>query len=105
MRAEIPLDRRESVRRAISVRATDLQAEDQCSAHPKKICSLQLIDISDTGLGSLAQEGIELGTAITVFFPPHGPERGFDRYGHIVRCAERGGRQEIGIEFDRRTAT
>ena len=100
----IPFDRRNSVRRVISGRVTAWQASSERQPHGNKICSLQLVNISDTGLGAITQEPVDSTTSITVIFPPHGPERGFDRYGRVVRCEERDGRHDIGIQFVRRTA-
>jgi len=69
-----------------------------------RICTLQLCDISDYGIGALVQEPVTPGTSITVFFPPHGAERGFDLYGHVVRCLRRGAMHEVGISLRTRAA-
>ena len=97
----IPFDRRTILRRAISGRVTALQGDFHGS---HKICSLQMINLSEKGLGAMTEESIEIDCPITIFFPPHGPERGFDKEGRIVRCIEQNGRHEIGIEFSRRAA-
>lgn len=100
----IAFDRRSSVRRVISGRVTAWQASSQRQPHDNKICSLQLVNISDTGLGAITQEPVDPTTSITVFFPPHGPEHGLDKYGRVVRCEERDGRHDIGIQFVNLTA-
>lgn len=69
-----------------------------------RICSLQLQNMSEFGLGAMVQEPVALGTSITVFFPPHGAERGFDVYGHVVRCVRRGAAYELGISLRTRAA-
>ena len=62
-----------------------------------KMISIDLIDISDSGIGAASQEPIAVGTRITVFFPPHGPEPGFDLAGEVVRCRSNDNRHVIGI--------
>ena len=48
----------------------------------------------------MVTESIPLNTPIAIFFPPHGAERGFDRYGHVVRCIAKDWGHEVGIRFD-----
>jgi len=99
-----PLERRENGRHTISGRATALiSSADPLDGH-KRISSLQLLNMSDGGIGALAQEPLEPGSHITIFFPPHGPEKGMDLPGHIVRQAPRDHGYEIGIRFDQRLA-
>lgn len=99
----LPFERRTSQRNTVSGRVT---AVESCAPQdgPSRICSLQLQNISDFGLGALVQEPIEPGTAITVLFPPHGAERGFDLYGNVVRCERRGDLFELGISLRTRAA-
>ncbi|MBI1336656.1 MAG: hypothetical protein GC164_06810 [Phycisphaera sp.] len=96
----IPLERRIDYRHTISGRVTALQTTAGSEEHHNRICSLQLLNISDSGLGAVTQEPVELNTRIVVFFPPHGPERGFDKYGQVVRCVHRDGGHELGIRFE-----
>lgn len=99
-----PLERRDNGRHTISGRATALVSSgDPLDAH-KRITSLQLLNMSDGGLGALAQEPIEPGSRITIFFPPHGPEKGMDLFGCIVRQSPRDHGYEIGIRFQQRLA-
>lgn len=93
------LDRRQSARRNVTGRVTALASEaDHDSAETRKrLCSLQLKDMSDTGIGAHSADPIPAGTDITVFFPPHGPERGFDLVGTVVRCESREWGYDIGI--------
>jgi hypothetical protein len=83
-------------------RVTSLQYDSQAGPNQhRKIASLQMVNISDTGACVLAQEPVDLDTALTIFFPPHGPERGFDAIGHVVRCLQRDdNHHELGIRFD-----
>lgn len=67
---------------------------------PAKMITLDLIDLSDSGIGANAQEPIAVGSRITVFFPPHGPESGFDLTGQVVRCRSFDNRHNIGVALD-----
>ena len=103
-RDAIPLERRGARRYTLTDRVTSLQTNNDPTDQRNRICSLQLRNISDSGLGAISPEPIEPNTRIAVFFPPHGPEQGFDRYGHVVRCTDRECGHEIGIRFDTRHA-
>lgn len=64
---------------------------------PAKMLTLDLIDLSDSGVGASATEPIPVGSRITVFFPPHGPEPGFDLAGEVVRCRSNDNQHIIGV--------
>ncbi len=51
-----------------------------------KITTLQMLDQSPRGAGCWSQEPLHIGSKVVMFFPPHGPERGFDVVGQVVRC-------------------
>ena len=97
-------ERRQSGRHALAGRVTGVSSETQNDGNLSRICSLQLVNISDTGLCVLAQEAVDLDSTVAVFFPPHGPERGFDMYGQVVRCVSRETGHEIGIRLETRAA-
>ncbi len=100
----IPFDRRLAVRRPVSGHVTAVRREQREDGAHNRICALNLVDMSNFGLGAFCQEPIPEGTAITVFFPPHGPDRGFDAYGQVLRCEAAEGRYRIGIRFVGRAA-
>lgn len=95
-------ERRRADRHAVVGRVTSLQYFGKPGPQQhRKIASLQLVNISDTGVCVLAQEPVEVNAAMTIFFPPHGVERGFDAIGHVVRCTRRDDHHhELGIRFD-----
>jgi hypothetical protein len=97
-------ERRCCQRRPLAGRVTALISDP----HPPKdyhhICSLQLRDQSDTGLGGLSHEPIAIGRHITLFFPPHGYDRGYDMVGVIVRCIQKDDQYDIGISLRQRLA-
>ena len=98
------LERRMTLRHSLAGRVTAVQTHDQTDGQLSRICSLQLLNISDSGLGALSEEPVEPGSSVAVFFPPHGPERGFDLVGQVVRCVARENGHEIGIRLETRAA-
>jgi hypothetical protein len=99
-----PLERRRADRHCISGRVTAVRSERLDDGPHNHICSLQMLDISDSGLGAVVGEPVEPGSRIAVFFPPHGPEHGFDLLGTIVRCQRREQGWEVGIQFEQKAA-
>jgi hypothetical protein len=97
-------ERRQTSRHNICGCVTSLQKSPGLGTEGNRISSLQLLNISDTGMGGVLQEPVELGTSISAFFPPHGPEHGFDRYGYVVRCTQISNGYEVGIRFISRAA-
>ena len=67
---------------------------------PSKMLTIDLMDLSEGGIGAVSQEPIAIGSRITVFFPPHGPEPGFDLAGEVVRCRSKDSLHRIGIALD-----
>ena len=101
----IPMERRLDPRFVINGHVTAVRNSDLAGRKLSKICSLQLVNMSDSGLGAICQEPIEPGSSLTVFFPPHGPEQGFDAYGEVLRCRPRDGHgHELGVRFYTRAA-
>ncbi|MDP6152731.1 MAG: PilZ domain-containing protein [Phycisphaeraceae bacterium] len=98
------LERRVDARFTLNERITAVQAHRDERGRKHRICSLQLMNMSDGGLCAKITEPIELGTTLTMFFPAHGPERGFDRYGQVVRCRRHGWGYEIGVTLAGRAA-
>lgn len=94
-------ERRQRPRWSTSGRVTVLQyGRDEDRDAARRIGSLQLRDMSSHGVGAWSDEPIETGTKIGVFFPPHGPEKGFDLFGKVVRCASTDQGYSIGVQLD-----
>jgi len=101
----LPLERRITQRRNTVGQVTAIRCGNVNNQVQNHICSLHLRDISDYGLGARCAEPVHEGAAITVFFPPHGPDRGFDVYGHVVRCQPIGDDAfELGIRLRTKAA-
>ena len=103
-RDTLPFERRRAKRHVVGGNVTAIRTDFAEEAHQHRITALQMINMSDTGLGAMCQDEVDLNTPIVVFFPPHGAERGFDAYGHVVRCEPREHGHELGIQFDVRPA-
>jgi len=103
----IPLERRIAHRKPQSGRVTALLTIKTDDETRNRICSLELRDMSETGLGAVTCEALPRGGEVTIFFPPHGPERGFDLYGKIMWCREAKDASEgfeVGVHLNRQAA-
>ena len=78
---------------------TAVTSVDDSPLSNKRIRQLELFNTSDTGVGVMSHEPIEEGSRITMFFPPHGNEKGFELLGQIVRCVEKDNHYEIGVHL------
>ena len=92
----LPFERRRAPRRAMSGQVTTLRANGDSV---RKFSSLDLQDVSETGLRAMSGESLEVNTSITLLFQPHGPEGGYDATGQVVRCVATGKGYEVGIRF------
>jgi hypothetical protein len=102
--AAFKFDRRRHVRRAAGGHVSMLRRGRETLAYRQRICSIQLHNISDCGLGARTDQPIAEGESVAIFFPPHGPEQGFDLYGHVQRCTATDDGYQVGIQFDLRPA-
>lgn len=100
----LAFERRDASRYVIAGRFTAVRSTDGAGHGGKRICALELMNISDGGLGAVSQDPMEVDARITVFFPPHGPERGFEMSGRVVRCCQHDHGHEVGIRFDEKHA-
>jgi hypothetical protein len=98
------LERRGMTRHNIEGRVTAVQIDTQPEGQVKRICSLQLLNISDRGLAAICQDPVRVNSSVAIFFPPHGPERGFDLVGTVVRCVPCPTGHEIGVRLAVRAA-
>jgi len=96
-RDSLYFERRRSPRRRARGKVTAVCRDSRAPDTPQRLCTLELTDLSNSGVGAIAQEPLSVGTQITVFFPPHGSEPGFDLIGEVVRCRSIDDSHEIGI--------
>lgn len=95
-------ERRRADRHPVMGRVTSLFQPAQTDWQGRKrIASVQLVNISHSGVCVQTGEPVAPGTLMTLYFPPHGPERGFDAIGTVVRCIRKDDRtHELGVHFD-----
>ena len=97
-------EQRRATRHVVTGRATAVTKARVTDGQQSRIRSLQLMNLSDTGLGAICQDSFDVGTTIAIFLPPHGPDAGLDVYGQVVRCTRHEYGHEIGIQFAIRAA-
>ena len=90
-------ERRRHPRHRASGQVTAVIREPGNEDGPAKMLTLDLIDQSVGGLGVTTAQPVAVGSRITVFFPPHGAEPGFDLVGEVVRCNSNSDRHTLGI--------
>ncbi|MFI4861516.1 MAG: PilZ domain-containing protein [Phycisphaerales bacterium JB063] len=93
-------ERRRAARRRASGKVTAVYQATTDADGPQRLITLQLNDLSDTGVGVTAPEPISVGSKITLFFPPHGNEPGFDLSGSVVRCHSVDDKHRLGIALN-----
>ena len=94
-------ERRRHPRRRARGQVTAVIREPGSQPHDSaKMLTFDLLDISDSGVGLSAQQPVAVGSRITVFFAPHGPEPGFDLVGEVVRCQSTDNNHIIGIALE-----
>lgn len=92
-------ERRRHPRHRASGQVTAVIREPGNEDGPAKMLTLDLIDQSIGGLGAATTQPVAVGSRITVFFPPHGSEPGFDLVGEVVRCQSNNDRHTLGIQL------
>lgn len=98
----IPLERRCALRRSAGGQVTVVQQTSGDDDGPGRIGSIQLVDMSDTGIGGVSSAPLAEGAFVQLYFPPHGGEPGFEACGQVARCRTRLGAHHVGIELSRR---
>jgi len=96
----LKFEQRKSTRHSVNGRVTAVCTGSAPDGVRSRICSLILKDMSDTGVGVYSQEAMPLNSMIKMFFPPHGPEGGFDATGKVVRSRMTENGYELGIRFE-----
>ncbi len=69
-----------------------------------QICSLELVDRSESGMGAFSVAPVALGARVTVFMPPHGATPGYNVAGRVMRCVPRDGGYHVGMLLEQQIA-
>ena len=93
-------DRRTSRRTVFHVRAAGARLDNTIAARQRPHVSFAVHDCSLGGLAAVADQPLERGERVALFFPPFGTARGCDRYGSVVRCSRAATGYEVGIRFN-----
>ena len=97
---ETGAERRIFPRKEIHARVEGMRLDHSVSAHRQPQVSLALRDLSLGGMSAISQIPMTRGERVTVFFPPQGPQRGWDAYGRVLRCEPSGMGYRVAVEFD-----
>ncbi len=97
-------DRRIFPRKDVQFRVQGRRVDHTVSARQNPFLSLSTRDLSVGGLAAVSTQPLDAGERVSVFFPPEGPNRGWDAYGHIIRCEPTAIGWRVAIEFDLRPA-
>lgn len=90
-------ERRRHPRHRARGRVTAVIREPGNDQGPAKMVTLDLLDQSIGGLGVTTNERIPVGSRITIFFPAHSHEPGYDLLGEVVRCTSKDDQHNLGI--------
>lgn len=93
-------DRRASRRTVFHMRAEGMRLDNTIAAHRRSHVSFAVHDCSLGGIAAVADQPLDLGERVALFFPPFGTTRGCDRYGSVVRCTRNALGYDVGIRFD-----
>ncbi|HUB26389.1 MAG TPA: PilZ domain-containing protein [Tepidisphaeraceae bacterium] len=94
------VDRRMFQRKPTSGAAQGRRIDHTLSARQNPRLRLDLRDLSVGGLSAIADYPLERGERLGVFVESRGLKRGWDAFGHVVRCEASATGYRIAIEFD-----
>ena len=94
------LEKRIARRYSTSGRVTAVARESHPDGDRNRILSLQLLNMSESGMAAMCQEPLPADTQVTVFIPPHGAEQGTDMFGRVVRCNARDWGYDVGVPLN-----
>ena len=98
------IDRRIHPRQSLSLRVRGRRLGDVESARREPFLNLSVCDVSVGGMRARSQTKLSVGEHVTVFFPPHGNDRGrgWDAFGRVVRVlsGEHDDGCEVAVAFD-----
>ena len=97
---ENPAERRNFPRKEIHARLQGQRLNSAKVPQPDTHLSLALRDLSLGGLSAISEFPLPAGQRIAIFFPPQGPNRGWDAYGKILRCDQSSLGYRVAVEFD-----
>jgi hypothetical protein len=100
LKAKTGAERRMFPRKEIHARIEGKRLDHTLAACRQPHLSLAMRDLSLGGMSAISQSPLNHGERVTFFFPPHGPMRGWDAYGRVIRCEPSGMGYRVAVEFD-----
>jgi hypothetical protein len=95
------LERRVFPRKEMHVQADIVRLDHILPALRRPSLKLDMRDVSYGGLSAISDTPLAAGERVSVFVAPRGlASRGWDAYGHVIRCAPSGTGYRVAIEFD-----
>jgi hypothetical protein len=96
----IGYERRIFERKDVQMRVEARRLDHSLQALRRQQVSFSLRDLSLGGCSATTDIPMEYGEKVTLFFPPTGPNRGWDAYGRVVRCDPSSLGYRVAVEFD-----
>jgi hypothetical protein len=93
-------ERRVFPRKEVQCRVQGKRMDHSVSARREPFLSLSTQDVSLGGVAAFSDRPLDVGERVSLFFPPQGPQRGWDAYGRILRCDASPMGWRVAIEFD-----
>jgi hypothetical protein len=93
-------ERRMFPRKEVHARVEGRRLDHSIPARQMPHLALSLRDLSMGGLSAISQTPLQKGERIAVFFPPQGPQRGWDACGRVIRVEEAIVGYRIAVEFE-----
>ena len=93
-------ERRMFPRKEIHAHVEGRRIDHTIEARQNPQLSLSLRDLSLGGLSAISNIALGAGERLTVYFPPQGPNRGWDACGRVIRCQPSAMGYRIAVEFD-----
>ncbi len=100
----LKFERRREPRHRLYARVTAVAHNPESERDAGRICALELVDKSNSGLGAWSITPVATGAKVSVFFPAHGTEHGFDLIGRCVRCVPAQGGYSVGLKLEAKMA-
>ncbi|MCC5831020.1 MAG: PilZ domain-containing protein [Phycisphaeraceae bacterium] len=99
-RDSYPLERRGAHRRRLSGTVTAIViTREGGSTTLGQIAPIQLMDISESGIGGISAGHLPEDAVVRLHFPPMNHEPGFEAIGRIARCRQTANGWSIGVAF------
>jgi hypothetical protein len=98
--APLGFERRVFERKEVRMRVEARRHDHSIDARRQPHVSFAMRDLSLGGCSALSDMPLSAGERVSLFFPPTGPNRGWDAYGRVVRCNPSATGYRVAVAFD-----